>query len=334
MALHNIHNRLKPALAVLPTLHLHVFQQNFQPIKDAFAALRPVLDQVLRRSFYVFIFRLPAPFPYFSLSTGNAWFVRYVCKQAVYGLSRSEAQPTSQQAAVAASEGAPAGDEGDDPTAEQLAALLGPNTAALSSSLRDVHDGEEMTYPSSIRGRNIAASTRLYRQGLASRPWTLSPAAQRALARLPQHTASTSPLHDPSVSKTAPEKDRSVAAGLEGTTRRSPPGAARAPVTVVWGLKDSALSAELLLDGMIEGGWLGSGKGQSHIVLLQDVGHWVPCEMTRVGGRGERERIGAEVIAGAVARGVRGREDVAGLKDWLGTSGVEGLERQIMMRST
>lgn len=206
----------------------------------------------------------------------------------------------------------------DARVAYQLAGMLGPNATALSSSALG-SDGEKLAYPTSLRNRGVAGPTRLYRQGLASREWRISSSAQSALLRLPEKSSAQI--------RAKRGKDE-----VGNGARQLPSGALCAPVTVVWGMKDGALSKEMSIDGAIQNGWLAHEKSQ--ILWLQDVAHFVPTELTKVewqesgfervdGGGAGREKIGAKAMSAVVDWALEKEGTGESLEDYLrGYSGV------------
>lgn len=77
-----------------------------------------------------------------------------------------------------------------------------------------------------------------------------------------------------------------VASGVTNDSQRTsisakadtiaPPGACHSPVSVVWGAEDPALDSRIMLEGMKD--YLVAPA--SHVIMLPNVGHWVPTNAT------------------------------------------------------
>ena len=135
--------------------------------------------------------------------------------------------------------------------AEAMAISLGPGQEECSD------------YPESVRQRCVhgtwAQQIRLYRDGLATDPW------DKSLETLVE-------LNQIDGSRQATARRSPSSAGLFDS---GPQGALRAPVTVIWGMRDVALDYTIAVEGM--GDYFSRG---SQVILLPKCGHWVPTEKT------------------------------------------------------
>ncbi|KAB8343188.1 hypothetical protein FH972_022778 [Carpinus fangiana] len=209
---------------------------NFRLLRSAFASIAPVLAQ-LKSSTYVAVYNLPPPFPQIFGALGGKWFLRYATSLAV----GSETVVHTKAAAG------------------HLASSLGPSTAVL-----DTRTESNEGYPASVHKRatqgNFFESVRVYREGLAVKRWNKS---LNLLAEL--HAV------DQSSPSLASQRRNSSGTGL---INDGPPGALRAPTTVIWGAGDPALQKVLMVEGIREY-MLCAGSG---VVTVEDVGHWVPSD--------------------------------------------------------
>lgn len=229
---------------------------NTRILRSAYASIAPVLAQ-LKSSTYVAIYNLPSPFPQLFGALGGKWFLRFATSLATGN------QFTVQTSAAAT----------------HLASSLGPNAAVLDSKT-----AENQSYPASVqkraRGGNFFESVRVYREGLATLRWNKSLELLAELHALDQSSSSL-------------KSQRRNSSGT-GLIDDGPPGALRAPSTVIWGAGDPALQKVLMIEG-IKDYMLCKGSG---VVTVEGVGHWVPSD-----GKG------TEVFAKVVSWAVRGEKE-------------------------
>jgi len=220
---------------------------NFTPLRGALKSMTPVLSQ-LQKSFYVFIFNLPEPLPALFVDLGVHWFLRVVHRIAL-------SPATAKDVHVLAS---------------HAAASLGPGSEAAISRTSD-----GMRYPPSVTRRAVHGampeSIRIYSEGLAMNPWEPSTSLQSALRNLDSVAGGIAKKDPPQSSDSAQ---------INTTAALS---ACHSPVSVVWGAADPALDSRIMLDGMKEH----LVAPRSHVIMLPNVGHWVPTDPR--GGRAVAE---------------------------------------------
>jgi pimeloyl-ACP methyl ester carboxylesterase len=164
--------------------------------------------------------------------------------------------------------------------AEAHAISCGPGPEQLQDS--------DMQYPASVQARvpdhGMSQKMRLYREGLLSQPWEKSLETIAALAQIPVE----------------PTRSGSGA----GLFEEGPPGALKAPATIIHGRHDFAFERRLVLNGL--GDYL---TRKSQVLVLEKSGHWMPTE-----------EFAVKVIADVAEWALNGektslREKLAGVKD-------------------
>lgn len=139
-----------------------------------------------------------------------------------------------------------------------------------------------------IPDHGMSEKIRFYREGLALSPWTKSLEAIAALTEI--------------------SRGPSLATSGHALFDDGPPGALKAPATIIYGNKDPAFDRRLALSGLSD--YLGR---RSHVVVVKEGGHWLPTE-----------EVGAKVIADVAEWALRGEKTL--LKDEL--VGMEGVAVQ------
>ncbi|KAF2403583.1 alpha/beta-hydrolase [Trichodelitschia bisporula] len=209
LAVSNARNRLSTAARILRTWTTTPSALRL-PLKAA-SLLTPLLSQLFK-SGYVFLFNLPAPLAAFPASLGDHWLLRYN-----NALAAHPDPSTPLEGPVGA---------------KALASTLGPSMSEITAP------GPE-SYPEAVRTRladgGWMAKLALYRQGMASDPWTKSLETLWELNELSNSTRSSA--------------RRASGAGVFDL---GPEGALRARVTVVWGKQDVAIDERVALEGMGE----------------------------------------------------------------------------------
>lgn len=251
-------------------------------LKQAAKNLAPLLSQ-LRKSGYVFIFRLPAPLANSFGSVGNYWFLRLVHGLATEG---KKYPPESREAA------------------DMMAGALGPSAEeCISIDTEKVNgdkvneDGEVMAYPAAVkaRARDGGWSTKIrpYRDGAFNSPWTKTMDTLWALTQEEQ------------AESLAKRRRSSAGAGL---FESGPEGSLKAKVTVLWGGKDPAGEARVALEGIED--YMSRG---SQVLVLPGTGHWIPLEkdgkvvleeVIKWSANGERTKL-KDVVNQEELRGVK-----------------------------
>ena len=209
---------------------------NFRPLRRAFSNLSPLFKQVIK-SGYIFVFNLPYPLANVIGTLGDFWFFRYLNAVSQHA---DPAKPLE-------------GTYG----AEMLASSVGPSIRECQSAV----NASDLAYPDSVRRRAARSGgwfekLRVYREGLAFRPWEKSLETLWDLNQIQQR---------------AGRRRSSSGTGLFDT---SPKGSIKAPTTVLWGKSDVAIENSIAIDGMRDY----FGVKSSQLILLSSCGHWVPLE--------------------------------------------------------
>ncbi|KAJ4304732.1 hypothetical protein N0V90_000259 [Kalmusia sp. IMI 367209] len=211
----------------------------------------------IKRSFYVFIFNLPYPISTIFPTFGNYWFLRLLHKAGIGRLKDKTYRKLTPK-------------EGG----EAMASSIGPGSEQLAATNE---------YPAALKTRlgsyGMLEKTRIYREGLILGTWEKSIETVVALSE---------------IQSTSPRGSSGSSAGLFDD---GPPGALKAPATIVYGDEDPAFEKTLGLDGL--GDYLAQG---SQVLILEKSGHWLPVE-----------EVGGGVIEGVVAWGLDGEKE--GLKE-------------------
>ncbi|KAH7135652.1 Alpha/Beta hydrolase protein [Dendryphion nanum] len=206
----NARTFLASSRRMLHTFLAHPFS-NFRLLKTAYATSQPVFSQ-LKRSYYIFVLRLPGPIAKFFIRMGNYWFMGLLHMIQAGLISRGKFL----------------GKFSDKEAADWTAMSSGPGIAQFSEQI----DGQG--YSESVRRRIADLGTsekiRIYREGLMFNPWEKSIETVVALSEIPT---------DPSRS--------SSGAGL---FENGPKGALRVPTTLVLGKYDIAFERRLGTNGI------------------------------------------------------------------------------------
>lgn len=205
-------------------------------LKNALSTLKPVLGQ-LGKSFYVFVFNLPYPLNTFFATFGDYWLLKTLHNVAAGLLGRDGKfkRKLNEKEAM-----------------DYLATSTGPGVAQLE-------DGK-LAYPEAVNKRiddlGMSEKIRIYSEGLLMGTWEKSLETVVALSEV---QASTS-------------RHGSGSSGA-GLFDEGPPGALKAPTTVVYGKHDLGFDRTLALESITD--YMGKG---SQVVLLEGAGHWLPTE--------------------------------------------------------
>lgn len=229
-------------------------------LKKAFVTVGPLMSQ-LNKSGYVFAFNLP----YFIIGTyakfgGAAWFYGFTANLAYDADQRKKLDPESKEAAeaIAMSMG-PGADECSGIVADS------PTTNGKVNGTKNHADDELLAYPAPVRHRVIdggfSTKIRLYRDFNIWSPWQKS---MDTLWLLSQEEQSST------TSAAAPQRRSSAAPALFDSR---PDGALKTQATILWGSKDPAGEAKVILQGVSD--YLTRG---SQVFLLEKAGHWMPVE--------------------------------------------------------
>ena len=211
---------------------------NFSCLGKAFQTLKPLLIQVLMFG-YIFVFHLPKIMVKSLGSGGNLAFYSGALRMA-HGRHEDEWNKEAS-----------------------LASTLGPGILEVETNTKD---GE--SYGSSVHqrakgpGEVFWHQTAYYRHALATKPWTKSLETIADLYNLES---------DAEVSN-SPIRRRSSSASSTLFTEQYQ-GALKAPATILWGAKDTAVGTAVCLDGI--GDYLAKG---SEVILLPQTAHWSPVE--------------------------------------------------------
>jgi pimeloyl-ACP methyl ester carboxylesterase len=148
-----------------------------------------------------------------------------------------------------------------------MASSAGPGAAQLEES-----NGYAMSLKNRLPNNGMLEKFRIYREGLFRGPWEKSLETVVALSEIQ-----------------SPAKRGSGA----GWFHDGPPGALKAPATIVYGADDPAFESQLVLGGI--GDYLSK---DSQVVVLEDSGHWLPLE-----------ELGSSVIQEVVAWAMSGEQE-------------------------
>lgn len=233
LAVANVRTRLDSAWQMVRTWLHSPF--NLRLLRTAAGNLTPLLRQVVK-SGYVFVFNLPYPLSNFVGSIGDFWFLRYLNAVSTHP---NPAKPLE-------------GFYG----AEMLASSVGPSMIECTSAV----NASELAYSESVRQRARTGGwlekIRVYREGLAFKPWEKSLETLWELNQLLQNGV---------------RRRSSSNAGLFDT---GPAGSIRAPVTVIWGKSDVAIENTIAIEGFRDY----FGAKSSQLIMISHCGHWAPVE--------------------------------------------------------
>ncbi|KAL5413517.1 hypothetical protein PMIN03_003728 [Paraphaeosphaeria minitans] len=210
-----------------------------------------------RRSFYIFIFNLPYPLAPILPTFGNYWFLRLLHKAGHGRLAPNKYRKLTSKEAGNA-----------------MASSAGPDLAQL-----DEPNGYAASLKSRLPNNGMLEKVRIYREGLFRSPWEKSIVTIVALSEIQ------------SLGK------RGSGGSGAGLFDDGPPGALKAPATIMYGADDPAFESRLVLDGV--GDYLAK---DSQVVVLEDSGHWLPLE-----------ELGSNAIEEVIAWSMDGEEGT--LKD-------------------
>jgi pimeloyl-ACP methyl ester carboxylesterase len=131
-----------------------------------------------------------------------------------------------------------------------MASSAGPGLAQLEES-----NGYATSLKSRLPNNGMLEKFRIYREGLFRGPWEKSIETVVALSEIQTHAK------------------RGSGGSRAGLFDDGPPGALKAPATIVYGADDPAFESQLVLGGI--GDYLSK---DSQVVVLEDSGHWLPLE--------------------------------------------------------
>ena len=212
---------------------------NFGPLRGVFKNAKPLLHQ-LRKSAYVFAFKLPYPLAALLGRAGDFWMLRFL--NAVSG-KPSPSEPIQGTAGF-----------------ELLASSIGPGPIELQQSAKREKGAISLQYPDSVRSRVSSGGwmekLRVYDEGLAFGTWEKSLETLWELNQIEQSVST----------------GRHRSGSTVGIFDIGPPGTLRSPTTIIWGKNDVALDMSLALNGI--GDYF--GMHGSHVVQVSQCGHWVP----------------------------------------------------------
>jgi pimeloyl-ACP methyl ester carboxylesterase len=260
---------------------------NMRPFWNAFGTVKPVLRQVMK-SCYIFVFWLPRPLLADLLArVGDWWLWRLVAAQSVRSKEPLE------------------GAEGWD----TMASILGPSMNQCPQGRSTNGSGTVVQrYPYAVTTRakenrgGYFEKIRLYRENLFFSIWSKSLQTVWELNKLDQQASSLLQSHSPvsggSTTSDSPSRRRSSV----GVFDMGPPGTLGAATTIVWGMKDFAVSHEIAIEGIRDY----FGVRPSQVVTLPNAGHWTPLEakgrqtfidVVQWAAEGEQKQL-AEVVGG------------------------------------
>lgn len=211
--------------------------RSYRLLAKAATSIKPILAQVVK-SGYVFTFLLPRPLTPLLGALGDLWFFRLIN-------------------AVAAGDADPVAPARTPLGYDLLAGTAGPGAAECDSQAPPPAEGDAdgaapQRYSEAVRRRAATAGwmakTALYRDGCFAARWAKPLELMVALA--------------------GGQRRESAAGGLSNL---GPPGALRAPVSLLWGADDVAAENALALDGFADYFVRGS-----HVVRIEGCGHWAP----------------------------------------------------------
>lgn len=201
---------------------------------------------------YTVIFNLPYPLASIFPTFGNYWFLRLLHKAEHGHLAPGKYRKLTSKEA-----------------GEAMAASAGPGLAQLNES-----DGYAASLRSRLPNNGMLEKFRIYREGLFRGPWEKSIETIVALSEI------------------QPSGKRGSGGSGTGLFDDGPPGAFKAPATMIYGSGDPAFDSRLVLDGV--GDYLAK---DSQVVVLEDSGHWLPLE-----------ELGSNAIEEVVAWAIDGEE--------------------------
>ncbi|KAK8153668.1 Alpha/Beta hydrolase protein [Phyllosticta citrichinensis] len=262
LAINNIMTRLASSQRMLHTWTKEPLRLTL--LRNAFRTVEPVLSQI-RKSSYVFAFRLPVPLiRIISYLTGTT-YLGLVHTIAAQGLSASVAQkPTYAIEALASSLGPSPSQCVAPPAASSSSSSL--STTDANPSPPDTTTPSSLAYPPSVaaRARSPTASwlhaTAYYRDGLAVARWTKSLQTILSLSALdPSSSVSPQTSHSPQTSfnprASLPTIDTSTTNGGGGGGSVSSAGSTP---------RRRRSSAAAALGALMHGGKNGNGNGSQH----------------------------------------------------------------------
>ncbi|KAK8225360.1 Alpha/Beta hydrolase protein [Phyllosticta capitalensis] len=284
LAMNNMSTRLASAQRMIHTWMQEPLRLTL--LRNAFRTVEPILSQ-LRKSSYIFAFRLPVPLIRIVSRLTGTTYLGVVHTVAAQGLAQSAPSQKSTY------------------TAEALASSLGPGPeqcvappTASSSSSSDTKttsvdtSASSLAYAPSVAARARSPTlawlnqTAYYRDGVGVHRWTKSLQTILSLSAL-----------DPTSSAARRRSSLSVGASLFDSAGDGPRGLLRAPTTVVVGAGDVAFDWRLALEGIAE--YVGRKGGA--VVVIERAGHWLV-----------REDVGVKVLARVVAGVVGADEEIGG----------------------
>lgn len=133
---------------------------------------------------------------------------------------------------------------------EAMASSIGPGAIQI-----DEKDGYSITLKDRLAHNGMLEKFRIYREGLFRGTWTKSIETVVALSELQSNSK------------------RSFSVSGAGLFDDGPRGALKAPATIIYGIDDPAFESRLALDGVND--YLAK---DSHTIILEDSGHWLPLE--------------------------------------------------------
>ncbi|KAJ4360760.1 uncharacterized protein N0V89_001327 [Didymosphaeria variabile] len=187
----------------------------------------------MRRSFYVFIFNLPWPLAPIFPTFGNYWFLRLLHKAGIGRIAPGKYRKLTSKEA-----------------GDAMASSAGPGLAQL-----DEPNGYATSLKKRLSNNGMLEKVRIYREGLFRGPWEKSIETVVALSEIQS------------------DGKRGSGGSRAGLFDDGPPGALKAPATIVYGADDPAFESRLALDGIAD--YLAK---DSQVVVLEESGHWLPLE--------------------------------------------------------
>jgi pimeloyl-ACP methyl ester carboxylesterase len=240
----SVYGRLDTAKHMLRSWAHH--PRNLRLLGHAYSNLKPLLVQV-RRSAYVFAFRLHASLASLVGAIGDYWFLRLLNAVALGDKDPSVPNTTPQGFELLASYIGPGPDQFDTRVSSEQHADGGLTNGDVTPR-----------YSESVRRRAATAGwmdkTALYRDGCFSAAWTKPIELVVALSQERRRSSSSAAL-----------------------SKLGPDGALEAPVTFLFGAEDVAIENCLALDGLGDYFWRGS-----QLVKIKHCGHWTPLEYNAI----------------------------------------------------
>lgn len=145
-----------------------------------------------------------------------------------------------------------------------LAGTLGPGVVEVESQTKKGETyGRSVYARAASPGETFWHQTAYYRNGLGTKKWEKSLEIIAGLYEIESESASL----------VSPTRRRSSSSASSALFMDRYDGALKAPVTILWGEKDLAVSKAVCLDGISD--YLAAG---SEVILLPRSGHWVGVE--------------------------------------------------------